>query len=62
MHCLCFHLKYEHDAHPDEPCGAPSYPWWHIEVYKEALRKLNQDPDEVLEEAISAIVKRNGST
>jgi hypothetical protein len=55
MHWLCFHLEFEHEGDPDEPCGDPSCPWWHIEVYKEALRKLNKDPDKVLKDAIAAM-------
>lgn len=59
MHWLCFHLEFEHDADPDEPCSDPGSPWWHIEVYKEALRKLNHDPEKVLKEAISAMASRD---
>ena len=52
MHWLCFHLEFEHSGDPDLPCGDPSCPWWHIEVYKEKLRSLNLDPQEVIREAI----------
>lgn len=61
MHWLCFHLEFEHDAHLDEPCGDPSCPWWHIEVYKEALRQLNQDPDKILGDAITAMTEKDKS-
>lgn len=52
MHWLCFHLEYEHDSDPDEPCGDPSCPRWHIEVYKRKLRQLGYDPQQVINEAI----------
>jgi len=55
MHWLCFHLEYEHDADPDEKCADPSCPWWHIEVYKKRLQELHQDPDKVLEVAITKL-------
>jgi len=56
MHWLCFHLEYEHDADPDEMCGDPGCPWWHIEVYRKRLRELDEDPDKVLQEAIARLV------
>lgn len=27
MHWVCFHLEFEHDTDPDEPCGDPSCFW-----------------------------------
>jgi|KBSMisStaDraftv2_1062788.scaffolds.fasta_scaffold1161122_2 hypothetical protein len=27
MHWVCFHLEYEHDADPDEPCRDPACFW-----------------------------------
>lgn len=52
MHWLCFHLEYEHEGDPDKPCQDPSCPWWHIEVFKSKLTELNQDPEEIIGEAI----------
>lgn len=52
MHWLCFHIVFEYEGDPDEPCGDPSCPRWHEEVYREKLRQLGCDPDEVLGEAI----------
>lgn len=52
MHWLCFHLEFEHDVDPDVACGDPSCPWWHIEIFREALRAAGHDPDAVLERAI----------
>lgn len=57
MHRLCFHLELEHKGDPDEPCGDPSCPWWHIEVNREALRKLNRDPEKILGQAITAMAE-----
>ena len=53
MHWLCFHLEFEHEGDPDRPCGDPSCPLWHVEVYKDKLLSLGVDPEQVLEEAIS---------
>ncbi len=52
MHWLCFHLEFEHDGDPDEPCNDPSCPWWHIDVYKRKLQELELDPQRVLNDAI----------
>jgi hypothetical protein len=52
MHWLCFHLEFEHEDDPDAPCGDPSCPWWHIEVFRRALTELGHDPKQVLERAI----------
>ena len=27
MHWVCFHLEFEHQGDPDEPCGDPSCFW-----------------------------------
>jgi hypothetical protein len=51
MHWLCFHLEFEHEGDPDTPCGDPSCPWWHIEVFRRALTELGHDPKTVLERA-----------
>ena len=48
MHWLCFHLEYEHKADPDEACNDPSCPWWQIHIFRQKLKELEQDPDEVL--------------
>jgi hypothetical protein len=54
MHWLCFHLEYEHDADPDEPCGdISSCPWWQIEFLKQELVRLGRDPKEALERALN---------
>jgi hypothetical protein len=53
MHWLCFHLEYEHDADPDEPCGdIGSCPWWQIKFLKQELVRLGSDPEEALERAL----------
>lgn len=52
MHWLCFHLEFEHEGDPDEPCGDPSCPRWQIEVFREALTELGHNPEIVLERAI----------
>ena len=52
MHWLCFHLEFEHEGDPDRACSDPGCPWWHIDVYRERLRQLGQDPDAVLRDAI----------
>jgi len=49
MHWLCFHLEYEHDADPDEPCNdISSCPWHRIKCLGDELRKLGRDPDELI--------------
>jgi hypothetical protein len=55
MHWLCFHLEFEHDGDPDEACGDPSCPWWHLDVLKEKLRQLGFDPQKVIDEAIEEL-------
>ena len=52
MHWLCFHLEFEHATDPDEPCHDPSCPWWHIQVFRQALSALGHDPHEILGKAI----------
>ena len=52
MHWLCFHLEFEHEADPDEACGDPSCPWWHVEVFRRELERLGRSPDEVIARAI----------
>jgi hypothetical protein len=52
MHWLCFHLEFEHEGDPDNPCGDPSCPWYHIEVFKEKLKELGVDSQQTLEAAI----------
>ena len=52
MHCLCFHLEFEHPGDPDLPCTDPSCHVWRLQVYEEALRGLGLDPDAILTEAI----------
>ena len=53
MHWLCFHLQFEHEGDPDDPCGDPSCPHWHIQVFREKLVRLGEDPDKVIETAIA---------
>jgi hypothetical protein len=55
MHWLCFHLEFEHDCEPDEPCGDPSCPWLHIQIFENKLKSLNQDPEEILNEAFKKL-------
>ncbi|HEX2093043.1 MAG TPA: hypothetical protein VHG28_11600 [Longimicrobiaceae bacterium] len=52
MHWLCFHLEFEHDGDPDAPCGDPSCPWYHLQVFRRELASLGRDPEEVLSSAI----------
>ncbi len=52
MHWLSFHLEFEHEGDPDEPCGDPTCPWWHIQVYKRALERSGHSPEEVLTQAM----------
>jgi hypothetical protein len=55
MHWLCFHLEYEHDADPDEPCAdSSSCPWRQINFLRNELSALGHDPDEVLQRAMIA--------
>jgi hypothetical protein len=51
MHWLCFHIMFEHDGDPDEPCEDPSCPRLHIRIFRRKLEQLGYDPDEVLWEA-----------
>lgn len=53
MHWLWFHLNFEHDDDPDEPCQDPSYPWWHIEVLRKKLESIGVDPSTAIEVAIN---------
>jgi len=48
MHWLCFHLVFEHPGDPDRACDDPSCPWAQIAIFKEKLRRLGVDPDEVV--------------
>ena len=52
MHWLCFHLEYEHEADPDDPCSDPSCPWWHIQVLRRELERLGHDPQKAIERAV----------
>ena len=52
MHWLCFHLEFEHEGDPDEPCQDPGCPQWHLKVYRERLQSLGCDPKQVIEDAI----------
>jgi predicted nucleotidyltransferase len=52
MHWLCFHLEFEHEGDPDIHCDDPSCPWWLIKVYKEKLKSMGLDPEEIMEQAI----------
>ena len=52
MHWLCFHLEFEHDGDPDQSCGDPSCPWWHIEVFKRKLQEIGIDPGQVIADAV----------
>ena len=53
MHWLCFHLEFEHEGDPDNPCQDPSCPWWQIEVLREKLSELGINPSQAIEEAIN---------
>ena len=49
MHWLCFHLEYEHDADPDEPCADfASCPWRRIKFLKKEVVRLGGDPQPVI--------------
>jgi len=48
MHWLCFHISFEHEGDPDEPCDDPSCLWTHIGAYRRKLERLGCDPQEVL--------------
>ena len=52
MHWLCFPLEVEHLADPEVPCADPACPWWHIQVFREALVRLGHDPQAILDQAI----------
>ncbi len=51
MRWLCFHIVFEHDGDPDEPCRDPSCPQRHIEIFRWKLEQLGYDPTEVIFEA-----------
>ena len=52
MHWLCFHIVFEHEGDPDEPCRNPDCPWWHLRVPRQELERLGRDPHGVIGEAI----------
>lgn len=52
MHWLCFHLEFEHQADPDDPCANPSCPWWQIHVFRGKLIERGYDPQNVLGAAV----------
>jgi hypothetical protein len=52
MHWLCFHLEFEHEDDPDQPCADPGCPWWKIKVLRQKLVELGSDPDTAIDEAI----------
>ena len=39
---------YEHEGDPDEPCEDPSCPWRIMNVYKQKLKSLYIDPEQLL--------------
>jgi len=48
MHWLCFHIVFEHDGDPDEPCRDPSCPWRSIRFLSRKLEQLGYDPFEII--------------
>lgn len=48
MHWLCFHLEFEHDGDPDDPCKDISCPWFQIQTMKKELVALGIDPDDLI--------------
>ena len=58
MHWICFHLEFEHDADTDEPCHDPSCPWLTIEIYKDKLISLGENPDIILENEFKNIYNK----
>jgi len=53
-HWLCFHLDFEHQGDPDEPCSDPGCPWFHLDVFKAELRRRGADPDAVVAAAVQS--------
>ena len=51
MHWLCFHLEFEHEGDPDEPCSDASCHEWQLEVFRRKLAELGHDPEDVLGKA-----------
>ncbi len=54
MHWLCFHLEFEHEGDPDEPCDDQSCHEWQLEVFRAKLTQLGHDPDKVIADAVQA--------
>jgi hypothetical protein len=47
-HWMCYHFAYEHDADPDQPCSDVTCPLRQNEIFRECLRQLGQDPEQLL--------------
>lgn len=58
MHHICYHIAFEHDADPDEPCRHINCLQFLLQTYREKLAQLGVDTDDVVEEALQRRIAR----
>jgi hypothetical protein len=62
MHHICYHIAFEHDTDPDQPCQKITFLQFLLQTYREKLATLGVDADDVVEEALQkSIAKRKNS-
>jgi hypothetical protein len=52
MHHICYHIAFEHDTDPDQPCRNINCLQFLLHVYREKLATLGVDTDDLVEEAL----------
>lgn len=60
-HWMCYHFAYEHDADPDQPCSDVTCPLRQNEIFRECLRQLGQDPEQLLLSFLDETYRRGTS-
>jgi len=62
MHWLCFHLAFEHQTDPDEPCESRLCPIWHLEILKDFVTSKGFDVNEIIDKTVETKWQKDNET
>jgi hypothetical protein len=58
MHHICYHIAFEHDTDPDQPCRHINCLQFLLQVYRDKLVALGVDTDDLVDQALQKRIAR----